>query len=122
MAKVRVLDSQPPGFCRFEGEANGPAGSVAGQASFTLTEQGAGTSIEYQGEARISGPLAGMNPRFAEGIAKTFISQGLTRLPALAEARQAEAAARPAPVAPTWHRFFRGYAQWLARLLGGKAG
>lgn len=100
LTRVRVLEAQPPGFCRFEGEANGPAGSLAGQASFTLSEQGEGSRIEYAGDARISGPLAGMNSRFAEGIAKSLIGQGLARLPALANARAAEAEAARATGIP----------------------
>lgn len=116
-AKVRVLDSRPPDACRFEGEASGPAGRVSGVASFALTADGAATRIDYAGDAAISGPLAGMNPRFAEGIAKTFISQGLAKLPALAATRAA--ALSPAMAAPPprsrWARFIARIRAWFER-------
>lgn len=118
-AKVRVLDSQPPASCRFEGEASGPAGRIRGNASFTLTADGAATRIDYAGEAAITGPLAGMNPRFAEGIAKTFISQGLSKLPALAVLRAAEqAAAAPPPPRSRWASFISHIRAWFERARG----
>src|SRR5512135_2833295 len=55
---VKVLEYREPSFCRLQGDAFGPTGSVRGQASFTLTPAGAGTRIDYQGEAQITGPLA----------------------------------------------------------------
>jgi carbon monoxide dehydrogenase subunit G len=115
-ARVRVLEARPPDSCRFEGEAGGPAGRVAGQASFTLVADGPATRIDYAGDAAISGPLAGMNPRFAEGIAKTFISQGLAKLPALAVARAAgQAALAPPPPRSRWARFITRIRAWFER-------
>jgi carbon monoxide dehydrogenase subunit G len=114
-ARVRVLDSQPPSSCRFEGEASGSAGRVAGAAFFTLTADGAVTRIDYTGDAAISGPLAGMNPRFAEGIARTFISQGLSKLPALAAARAAEQAAAPPQPRSRWAVFISHIRAWFER-------
>jgi uncharacterized protein len=105
--RVRVLDAEPPRRCRIEGDAGGANGSVQGQASFTLEPEGDGTRIVYQGDALIGGPLAGMNPRFAEGVAQTLIRQGLNKLPALARERAAaqaaaarERMAASAPAAP----------------------
>jgi carbon monoxide dehydrogenase subunit G len=112
-ARVRVLDSDPPASCRFEGEASGPAGRVAGNASFILAADLGGTRIDYTGDAAISGPLACMNPRFAEGIARTFINQGLAKLPALAAARAAEAP----PAAPSrWGSFITRIRAWFSRV------
>jgi carbon monoxide dehydrogenase subunit G len=118
-AKVRVLDAVPPAAgapasCRFEGEASGPAGRIAGNASFTLAEDGPATRIDYAGDAAITGPLAGMNPRFTEGIARTFISQGLAKLPALAAARAAEAAPAP-PARPRRAAFIARIRAWFER-------
>ncbi len=88
---VKLLEFEAPNFCKFQGEASGPTGGVAGQASFSLQPQGQQTRIVYQGDAQISGPLAGMSPRFAEGVAQTLIRQGLARLPELARKRAAAA-------------------------------
>lgn len=93
--RVKVQQAVPPNHCQLLGEASGPGGSVRGQASFNLQPEGEGTRIEYQGDAQISGPLAGMNPRFAEGVAQTLIRQGLAKLPGLA--RQREAALQESP-------------------------
>jgi carbon monoxide dehydrogenase subunit G len=112
-ARVRVLDSTPPSSCQFEGEASGPAGRVSGKASFMLTAEGPATRIDYTGDAAITGPLAGMNPRFAEGIARTFINQGLTKLPALAAARAAEQAAVPPPPQSRWASFVSHIRAWF---------
>jgi len=110
---VKVLEIEEPRFCRIRGEASGPAGSVAGQASFSLQPQGQQTLIAYQGDAVMGGPLAGMNPRFSEGVAQTFIRQGLARLPELARARTAalEVAQLAASAAPTGRT--RRWFSWL---------
>jgi len=94
---VKVLKYEAPSFCQIQGEAAGSSGSVRGQASFTLRPDAQQTRIEYQGDAQIGGPLAGMNPRFAEGVAQMLIRQGLARLPELA--REREAAMQTAPLA-----------------------
>ena len=94
---VKVLQAEPPCFCQIEGEASGPGGSVRGQASFTLHPEGQRTRIEYEADARIAGPLAGMNARFAEGVAQTLIRQGLGKLPGLA--RQPHAPSQESPTA-----------------------
>jgi carbon monoxide dehydrogenase subunit G len=111
---VKVLKYEAPSFCQIQGEATGSSGSVRGQASFTLQPNAQQTRIEYQGDAQIGGPLAGMNPRFAEGVAQMLIRQGLARLPELAREREAamrttplvEPAASPGGVTP--------WARWLA--------
>ncbi|NIV39063.1 MAG: hypothetical protein GWN58_59500, partial [Anaerolineae bacterium] len=38
------------------------------------------TAIEYEGEGLITGSLARLDSRFAEGLAKNLISQGLAKL------------------------------------------
>ena len=122
-------EADPSRYCRFSGAADGPAGSVKGTAFFTLASEGDGTRIEYEGDAIITGPLAGMNSRFAEGVAKSLINQGIIKLPALAAARAAERTASLAsdlakPAAVETHspfrRFFARLRTWLARLFGRK--
>jgi uncharacterized protein len=96
---VVLLEHEAPHYCRLQGEANGPGGRIRGTAWFSLAVEGAGTHIAYEGDAQISGPLAGMNPRFAEGVAQNLIRQGLARLPELAQqgAIGTEAGRGPAP-------------------------
>lgn len=77
---VRLLDADEPNGARLEGEVVGRPGSVRGQASFRLDDEGEGTLITYDGRAVISGPLARLDGRFAEALAATLIDQGLDRL------------------------------------------
>jgi uncharacterized protein len=94
---IKILDRRAPEFCRLDGEAAGSGGSVKGQAAFTLREADGGTLVRYEGAAIIAGPLAGMNPRFVEGVAQALIRQGLGRLDAqVAAAMAAEAVGAPA--------------------------
>ena len=115
---IKILDRREPEFCRLNGEAAGPGGSVTGQAAFTLREADGGTLVEYDGDAIISGPLAGMNPRFVEGVAQQLIKQGLARLNAQAVAAMAAEAGALAPVRRTssWARFVAWLRRMLARL------
>ena len=112
---IKILERREPEFCRLNGEAAGPGGSVTGQAAFTLREADGGTLVEYEGGAIISGPLAGMNPRFVEGVAQQLIKQGLARLDAQAVAAKAVEASAPASGrgASTWAQFV----SWLRTLL-----
>ena len=57
-------------------------GSITGLADFTLTEDETGTQIDYSGQAAINGPLARLDSRFAEQLAKSLINQGLRGLQA----------------------------------------
>jgi carbon monoxide dehydrogenase subunit G len=120
---VKVLQAEAPSFCRIEGEASGPGGRVRGQASFSLQPEAEQTRIVYQGDALIGGPLAGMNPRFAEGVAQTLIRQGLARLPELAREREAALQATSVvPAAPSgvrrWSAWWAGVRRWLTRIAG----
>jgi carbon monoxide dehydrogenase subunit G len=85
---IKIVESEAPRFIQLEGSARGPSGSVQGTGTFTLLPEGQQTLIDYAGEALISGPLAGMHPRFAEGVAQTLIQQGLAKLAELARQRE----------------------------------
>jgi uncharacterized protein len=111
---VKVLKYEAPSFCQIQGEATGSSGSVRGQASFTLQPDAQKTRIEYQGDAQIGGPLAGMNPRFAEGVAQMLIRQGLARLPELARERAAVSQTTPSAAPATSPRGVTRWARWLA--------
>jgi carbon monoxide dehydrogenase subunit G len=85
---IKIAESEAPRFCRLEGNARGPGGVLQGTGTFTLLPQGQKTRIDYDSEIQISGPLAGMHPRFTEGVAQTLIRQGLTKLAELARDRE----------------------------------
>lgn len=77
---VRLVDSDPPSYGRLEGELEGTLGTVTGHATFRLAESGGRTTIEYEGQGVIGGPLARLDARFAEGLAGSLIKQGLRNL------------------------------------------
>ena len=81
---INIVESKAPIFCRLAGNAHGSTGGVQGIGSFTLLSQGQQTRIDYDSEIQISGPLAGMHPRFIEGVGQTLIRQGLVKLAELA--------------------------------------
>ncbi len=84
---VRLLETDPPAYGAFEGDVTGAAGSITGRASFRLAEAGANrTTVDYEGQAVIGGPLARLDNRFVEGLAGTLIGQGLGNLEARLQA------------------------------------
>jgi carbon monoxide dehydrogenase subunit G len=99
---VKLIEYEEPHYCHFEGEVNGPTGSIIGTASFKLKKEVDNqTTIEYEGQAMITGLLANLSPRFIEGVTRTLINQGLARLNTCACATgagkrlQAQTAANP---------------------------
>jgi hypothetical protein len=79
---VRLVDADPPGYGRLEGNVTGSLGSIRGDATFRLTDAVGGTAVEYEGHAAIDGPLARLDSRFIEGLARSLIDQGLGTLEA----------------------------------------
>lgn len=101
---VRLVAADPPAYGQLEGEVVGALGSISGRASFRLTESGAGTTVDYEGHAVISGPLARLDSRFVEGLAGSLVNQGLgnlnTRLQSERAADVASGAGRPIKGSP----------------------
>lgn len=92
---VRLVETEPPVFGRLDGEVAGALGSIKGSASFRLAEADGRTTVEYEGDAVIGGPLARLDTRFAEGLAGSLINQGLGNLEARLQGEPAiEAAGR----------------------------
>jgi len=83
---IKIVESEAPQCCRLAGDAHGPSGGVQGSGTFTLLPQGQQTRIDYDSELQITGPLAGMPPRFIEGVARTLIREWLARLATLVHA------------------------------------
>jgi carbon monoxide dehydrogenase subunit G len=77
---VRLVDADAPCYGQLEGELEGTLGTIKGRATFRLAESGARTTIDYEGQAVIGGPLARLDARFAEGLAGSLIKQGLRNL------------------------------------------
>lgn len=77
---VHLVESDPPSYGQLEGEVVGTLGSIKGHASFRLAETDGRTTVDYEGQAAIGGPLARLDSRFVEGLAGSLINQGLGNL------------------------------------------
>lgn len=77
---VKLIGSEPPLYGELEGRLVGRAGTISGRAAFRLSEVDEETVVEYVGTAIIGGPLARLDSRFIEGLAKSLVDEGLTRL------------------------------------------
>ena len=77
---VRLVQTDPPSFGRLDGEVIGALGSIKGSAAFRLKEVDGRTTVDYEGQAAIGGPLARLDSRFVEGLAGSLINQGLGTL------------------------------------------
>ena len=77
---VRLAETDRPAFGRLDGEVVGALGSIRGSASFHLTEEAGRTTVAYDWQAVIGGPLARLDSRFVEGLASSLINQGLGNL------------------------------------------
>ena len=77
---VRLVEAEPPAFGAMEGRVEGKVGTIAGRATFRLTEDDGRTRVDYEGSGVVSGPLARLDSRFIEGLARSLINEGLARL------------------------------------------
>jgi kynurenine formamidase/carbon monoxide dehydrogenase subunit G len=77
---MKLVEFEEPHYSRFEGAVAGSLGSIKGTALFRLAEVQGRTVMEYEGQGLITGPLARLDNRFAEGLAKNLINQGLAKL------------------------------------------
>lgn len=77
---VRLVETDRPSHGSFDGQVDGRAGSISGRASFRLADAGGRTVVDFEGHGVVSGPLAGLDSRFLEGVADSLIQEGLQRL------------------------------------------
>ena len=77
---VKLVQSEAPVLGELEGRMVGRTGTISGRAAFRLAEADDGTVVDYIGSAIIGGPLARLDSRFVEGLARSMVNEGLTRL------------------------------------------
>lgn len=90
---------QPPQSYQMKVHGKGPQGIVDGLGSIQLTWGDAGTQLQYEGNANISGQIAAVGQRLMDSSAKAIVKQSLQNLDAQIQARLTAAQA-PAPVEP----------------------
>ncbi len=71
--KMEIADPQPPNKVRLVGEGKGLPGYVKGEAIVSLTTEGEGTQLAYDGDVQVGGLLAGVGQRMIGGVAKMML-------------------------------------------------
>ena len=72
---VKVSDAVAPDSYRLTVSGSGKPGSVHGDATMTLTDDGAGTLVRYVGDVSAQGAIARLGSRLLAGTAKLLIGQ-----------------------------------------------
>jgi putrescine---pyruvate transaminase len=104
-------DERPPSECTVVVDTRGRAGRMTGRGKMRLDpHDGDGTLLRYEGNFRVTGPVAGAGQRLIAGVARKTIERTLDGI----AGRLAEGApARPEPEpARTEHRAIRETALW----------
>jgi carbon monoxide dehydrogenase subunit G len=83
---VKLADINPPQSYRLIGQGRGRPGHVKGEGSIELIEATpTTTTLCYNGDVQVGGPIASVGQRLIEGAAKLLINQGLKALAQRAE-------------------------------------
>ena len=107
--KVILEDLDPPNGYRLKIDGRGPAGFMNGIGSLALSDDGGGTLMAYDVDAKVGGRIAGVGQRLLDSSAKVITRQAL-------EALSAQVAARaPAAEAPSQAEFAAGVAKGVAK-------
>ncbi len=106
--RLAYEDEQPPTACTIVVETKGKSGRVTGRGAMRLEPRdGEGTLVCYDGDFKVSGPVAGVGQRMIAGVARKTIERTLDGIGRrLTEAPEA-APEQPAAAATTayWHPF-----------------
>lgn len=95
---VTLSDLDPPNGYTISGEGKGgAAGFAKGGAKVRLEEDGAGTLLNYDVEAKVGGKLAQIGSRLIDGTAKKMADDFFSRFAETVGGAPAEAAAAEAP-------------------------
>jgi hypothetical protein len=97
---------RPPEHYRIVIEGRGQPGFVKGAGELDLEERNGATVINYKGEVKIGGTIAGVGQRVIQGAARMMASQFFTAIEAEAKIEAHEP--------PPKHGFFRTVLRWLS--------
>lgn len=84
---VELSELQPPHSYHMTVNGRGPAGIVRGEGDVQLQATDGGTHLDYQGQAQISGRIAGVGQRLMESSANAIARQSLENLDKQIQAR-----------------------------------
>ena len=80
--KVRITDQNPPSSFRLVVEGSGKIGFMKGEGLLTLTPEGAGTEVAYDGDVQVGGTIAAVGQRLIDCTAKMMIKRFFEKLAA----------------------------------------
>ncbi|MEO8539927.1 MAG: carbon monoxide dehydrogenase subunit G [bacterium] len=84
---VQVVDPKENEAYRLVVKGHGKPGSVQGDATLTLTDDGEGTLVTYLGEVKAQGAIARLGSRLLAGAAKLMIGQFMKAMEKQVEGR-----------------------------------
>ncbi len=73
--RVEVLDAVPPEHFRMKVEGQGTGGFLRGEGTLTLVAEGAGTLLQYSGDAQVGGVMASVGQRLLVAAAKQIVAK-----------------------------------------------
>lgn len=91
---VEYVDVAGPERCTIVVAGKGDKGTIDGRGAITLADRGNATEVGYQGEFKLTGPVAAVGQRMAPGMSRKMIVETLRNLE-----RHGEGTAAPAPAA-----------------------
>ena len=106
--RLAYEDEQPPTSCTIVVETKGKGGQLAGRGAMRLEPSGGeGTLVHYEGDFKVSGPVAGVGQRMIAGVARKTIERTLDGIGRRLTEPHAGAPEQPAAAPPTayWHPF-----------------
>ena len=115
---VEYLDVTEPERCTIVVAGKGDKGAIDGRGLITLAASGEQTEVGYQGDFKLTGPVAGVGQRLAPGISRKLIVETLRNLerrgigtpePAPAEAPRPPDSSAPPPPPRTEPEPFRPF-------------
>jgi uncharacterized protein len=78
--KIRIADSNPPSSFRLIVEGSGKVGFMKGEGLLTLTAEGTGTNVAYDGDAQVGGTIAAVGQRMIDTTSRMMIKRFFDKL------------------------------------------
>jgi carbon monoxide dehydrogenase subunit G len=78
--KVKIAEPNPPNSFRLIVEGAGKIGFMKGDGLLTLTPEGTGTSVQFDGDVQVGGTMASVGQRLLDTTARMLIKRFFDKL------------------------------------------